>query len=109
MIDLLREQLYHQQMCIARDVSFNDDDEVSSVPSTSVSVDGSWAGDISRQMEELKQGLRETQDSHRQELRDRISEVNIYSSLMNYWIQLPILDVLLLSALEMFFAVIFLF
>lgn len=91
MIDLLREQLYHQQMCIARDVSFSDDEDEgnsdnptgslsnASVPSTSgltgSSVDSAWARELSNQMNELKTSLEMTKESQKQELKERISEV----------------------------------
>ncbi|XP_052234698.1 uncharacterized protein LOC127847111 isoform X3 [Dreissena polymorpha] len=92
MIDLLREQLYHQQMCIARDVSFSDDEEDegtghfparslsgASVPSTSgltgSSVDSAWARELSNQMNELKTSLEMTKESQKRELRERISEL----------------------------------
>ena len=95
MIDLLREQLYHQQMCIARDVSFSDDEEDegtghvparslsgASVPSTSgltgSSVDSAWARELSNQMNELKTSLEMTKESQKRELRERISEVRCF-------------------------------
>ncbi|WAR11058.1 hypothetical protein MAR_036134 [Mya arenaria] len=84
MIDLLREQLYHQQMCICRDVSFCEDDDEDellpispSVPSTSGSVDGSWMSEISNQMIDLKTSLETSQETQRQELKDRIAELDL--------------------------------
>jgi hypothetical protein len=63
MIDLLREQLYHQQMCIGRDVSFTEDEiEADTTRSQSAcsnmsSVSESWMSDISNQMSDIKSSL----------------------------------------------------
>ena len=85
MIDLLREQLYHQQMCIARDVSFyeEDEDDNQSVSQSAVSgltgcsADGTWMSDMSSQIVDLKTSVEKSHANQKQELKDRIAEVRI--------------------------------
>lgn len=84
MIDLLREQLYHQQMCISRDVNFAEEDNedgTSECPSamsglTCSSADVTWMSDISSQMMELRSSLEKSHVTQKQEMQERISEVS---------------------------------
>lgn len=78
MIDLLREQLYQQQMCIGRDISFIEEDMAEFETSRSQSsVSEAWMSDISSQMSDIKASLVSTEQKQKQELNDRISEVVI--------------------------------
>ncbi|XP_053385662.1 uncharacterized protein LOC123538351 [Mercenaria mercenaria] len=81
MIDLLREQLYHQQMCIGRDISFTEEDieiephRCASVGSNMSSMSESWMSDISSQMSDIKSSLASAEQKQKQELHDRITEL----------------------------------
>ncbi|XP_060566792.1 uncharacterized protein LOC132725635 isoform X2 [Ruditapes philippinarum] len=81
MIDLLREQLYHQQMCIGRDVSFTEDEiEADTTRSQSAcsnmsSVSESWMSDISNQMSDIKSSLASAEQKQAEELNQRIAEL----------------------------------
>ena len=90
MIDLLREQLYHQQMCIGRDISFTEDDDIEvdaarsqSVCSNMSSVSESWMSDISSQMSDIKSSLASAEQKQSQELNQRITEVKKMFSFFN--------------------------
>lgn len=80
MIDLLREQLYHQQMCIGRDVSFNEEDhelkDFRTLPSSASStVSETWMSEISNQMSDIKSSISASESSQKKELETRMSEV----------------------------------
>ena len=86
MIDLLREQLYQQQLSLSRDVSFDEDDldlsvqsPASSIPSVSMSEP--ILADVSNQMADIKQTLMRTQLQHQKDLSKSFSDV---SSLVIY-------------------------
>ncbi|KAL4224883.1 hypothetical protein ACF0H5_015579 [Mactra antiquata] len=82
MIDLLREQLYHQQMCIGRNFHLDnvEDDLDIDQPHTgspsvvSSSVSDSWMSEIASQMSDIKSSISASEGNQKRELQDRISK-----------------------------------
>ena len=82
MINLLREQLYHQQMCLTKDIHLTDDD-VDDMTSVSASVHSTSCvseavlSDISAQVTDMKQTLEKTHQSQKQEMEENLSKVSM--------------------------------
>ena len=76
MIDLLREQLYQQQLSLSRDISYDEDDldlqsPTSSIPSVSMSEP------ILAEVADIKETLMRTQLQHQKDLSKSFSDVSL--------------------------------
>ena len=85
MIDLLREQLYQQQLSLSRDISYDEDDldldlqsPTSSIPSVSVSEP------ILAEVADIKETLMRTQLQHQKDLSKSFSDVSLLISFFIY-------------------------
>ena len=81
MIDLLREQLYQQQLCISRDVSYDGDDLDLLVQSpdsdvTSVSTSEQAVSEFSHQISYLRDTITRTQLQQQEDLSKSFSDVS---------------------------------
>ena len=78
MIDLLREQLYQQQLSLSRDISYDEDDldldlqsPTSSIPSVAMSEP------ILAEVADIKETLMRTQLQHQKDLSKSFSDVSM--------------------------------
>ena len=85
MIDLLREQLYQQQLSLSRDISYDEDDldldlqsPTSSIPSVAMSEP------ILAEVADIKETLMRTQLQHQKDLSKSFSDVSLLISFFIY-------------------------
>lgn len=85
MIDLLREQLYQQQLCISRDLSYDEDDLDLSVQSPrnslhsvsmTTAVSEPALADFTHQMIDIRENLMRTQLQQQADLNKSFSDVS---------------------------------
>lgn len=83
MIDLLREQLYQQQLCISRNVSYDEDDldlhlqsSGSSIQSGSTALSEPALAELSQQITDIRDSVLRTQLQQQVDLNKSFSDVS---------------------------------